>query len=361
MSITRGLARRILARYWFIVPIFILIVGLQLGAGFMVFKSIGLGLQIIGPAGQQNDAPPSLPPFSLSLPGRPTSTPAKTPAPLGSATFTPSPTRTPTPLHTPTGTLTPSKTPTPSATPTNTLTPTPEPTPLGQGFTLQVPILMYHYLSAPPADADVYRLDLSVTPEQFESHLAYLRQAGYETITMQQLAYALSRQTPLPPQPIIITFDDGYRDNYENAFPLLRKYGYTGVFFIFTYPLDFADPHYLTWDMVAEMHRAGMEFGSHSYRHYDMRGQDVDFLVYEILASKEAIEAHTGEPVRFFSYPAGSYDDLTIRVLDSAHFWNAVTTEWGIEHAFANRFELPRLRVRGTDTAADLAHKLNSF
>lgn len=220
---------------------------------------------------------------------------------------------------------------------------------------------MYHYISAPPSNADAIRLDLSVPPDRFEAHLAYLRQAGYQTVTMQQLVYALSGQATLPAKPILLTFDDGYRDNYTNAFPLLRQYGYTGVFYIFTYPLDVGDPTYLSWDMVIEMHRAGMEFGSHTYRHSDLRGRDVDFLVYEIVGSKEAIEQHIGEPVRFFSYPAGRYDDLTIKVLDSAHFWSAVTTAWGIEQSYRNRFEMPRIRVRGSDTAENLAEKLSAF
>jgi peptidoglycan/xylan/chitin deacetylase (PgdA/CDA1 family) len=113
--------------------------------------------------------------------------------------------------------------------------------------------------------------------------------------------------------------------------------------------------------MVKEMHQAGMEFGSHSYRHLDLSGRDVDFLVYEILGSKEAIEERTGEPVHFFSYPSGRYDELTIRVVDSANFWGAVTTQWGAEQAYANRFEMPRIRVRGNDTAEDLAEKLELF
>jgi len=223
---------------------------------------------------------------------------------------------------------------------------------------MTVPILMYHYLSAPPPEADAIRLDLSVGPDQFESHLAYLRQAGYETISFKQLGFALSQGAALPPKPIIISFDDGYRDQYENAFPLLRQYGYSAAFFIFTQPIDFNVPEYLTWDMVIEMDQAGMEFGSHSYSHPDMRGKDVDFLVFEILASKEAIEERTGELVRFFAYPSGRYDDFLIHVLKTANFWGAVTTEWGAEQSYANRFEMPRVRVAGNDTAEDLARKL---
>jgi peptidoglycan/xylan/chitin deacetylase (PgdA/CDA1 family) len=345
------LIMRALARYWFVIPVaVIVIIGVQLFSGFVVVNGAKVAQR--GP----------VPVVSTSMPThtpRPVSEAALTPL------FTPSPvseaTRTPTLTKTPTGTLTPTDTPSPTPSPTRTFTPTPGPTPIVADVALNVPILMYHYISEPPADADAIRRDLSVSPAQFESHLAYLRQAGYESITLRQLAYALSGQETMPAKPIVITFDDGYLDNYQNAFPLLQKYGYTGVFYIFTYPLDHDDPAYLTWEMVEKMHRAGMEFGSHGYRHWELAGRDVDFLVYEILGSKEAIEAHIGQPVRFFSYPVGRYDALAMQVVESANFWNAVTTEFDIEHTFTNRYALPRIRIHGYDTADKLAQKLDAF
>jgi len=348
---------RAMARYWFIAPLILVVVGLQLGLGLITVN--GDGADSLAARFNKNQVEPfSSPPVRLS-----TTLPTLTPTyrPTFTPTFTPSPTRTPTPTDAPSSTPYASDTPLPTATPTDTPTPTPQPTPIGDGLDLTVPILMYHYVSIPPNGSDAIRRDLSVTPDQFEAQLAYLRQNEYQTITMEDLTYALSGHSTLPDKPIIITFDDGYRDNYENAFPLLRKYGYVGVFFIFTQVIDTYNVSYLTWEMVMEMHQAGMEFGSHSYRHSDLAGRDVDFLIYEILGSKEAIEERTGEPVRFFSYPSGRYDELTIRVLDSAHFWGAVTTQWGIEQSFPDRFEMLRIRVRGNDTAADLAEKLNSF
>ncbi len=350
---------RILKRYWFILPILIIVLAIilimQFGLGFVVAKTVA----------NRSTTPEIVASPVVVVITQPsataTSRPSKTPtvSPTSAPTFTPNPTRTPTARPTNTSQPDPLASPMATATSTQTSTPIPQPTPLGNGQTLTVPILMYHYLSIPPAEADTIRLDLSVRPEQFESHLAYLRQAGYETISLEQLAFALSGQGDLPPKPIILTFDDGYRDNYDHAFPILRKYGYRATFFLFTEPIDFLSEKYLSWDMVKEMHQAGMEFGSHSYSHPDMSDRGVDFLVFEILASKEAIEERIEESVRFFAYPAGQYDKLTIDVLASANFWGAVTTQWGSTHSYHDRFEMLRLRVRGSDTTADLAEKLS--
>ncbi|PWH14095.1 MAG: hypothetical protein DDG58_13100 [Ardenticatenia bacterium] len=235
----------------------------------------------------------------------------------------------------------------------------PVPTPDGVARTIDVPILMYHYISAPPPDADRYRRDLSLAPEDFEAHLAWLRSQGYQSITLHTLVFHLLAGWPLPEKPIVLTFDDGYRDHYTNAFPLLQKYGYVGTFFLVTRPIDDGDPNYLTWEMVTEMHRAGMSMQPHGYRHFDLKGKPIDFLIYEIVGAKEAIEARTGEIARFFCYPSGSYDRQTIRVLESAGFWAAVTTVPGRHQGTDRLFELERLRVRNTTSVEDLARLLN--
>jgi peptidoglycan/xylan/chitin deacetylase (PgdA/CDA1 family) len=245
-----------------------------------------------------------------------------------------------------------------TVTPSPTPTELPMPTPDGKTRTADVPILMYHYISKPPRDADAYRLDLSVASGDFEAQLAWLRAQGYQTIHLRDLVYHLTRGWPLPEKPIILTFDDGYRDHYTHAFPLLRQYGYVGTFFLITSVIDSGDPAYLTWDMVKEMHQAGMEMQPHGYHHYDLKGRGNDFLVYEIVGAKEAIEARTGEIVRFFSYPSGSYDDQTIAVLKSAHFWAAVTTIQGTTQSSTDLFELQRLRIHGDTTVDDFARLL---
>jgi peptidoglycan/xylan/chitin deacetylase (PgdA/CDA1 family) len=272
---------------------------------------------------------------------------------------TPSPTATPTPTPSPTVTPTPSSTPTATPSPTPTHTPTPYPTPDGQTRRVRVPILMYHYISVPPPDADVYRRDLSITPANLEQQLRYLAENGYTTVTLKDLVYHLTLGYPLPPRPVILTFDDGYRDHFIHAYRLLRRFNFVGTFFLVTSFIDENHPEHLTWGQVQVMHQGGMEFGSHTFTHPDLRGQSVDYLVWQIVGSQEAIAERIGEPVRFFAYPAGYYDQQVIDVLRSAGFWAAVTTQQGDEHTTDNLFDLKRIRVRGDDTPERLAAKLN--
>jgi peptidoglycan/xylan/chitin deacetylase (PgdA/CDA1 family) len=123
--------------------------------------------------------------------------------------------------------------------------------------------------------------------------------------------------------------------------------------------MDAGDPSFLSWAEVEEMHSAGMRFEPHSYNHPDMRNRDFDFVVFQILAPKEAIEARTGEPCRFFAYPAGRYDQFVIDVLRSANFWGAVLTEQGATHTADDLFTLRRVRVRGGDDLSGFIRILN--
>ncbi len=282
----------------------------------------------------------------------PTDTPSLTPSPTPSSTNTPSPTAT-----RPNDTATPTATPSPSATPTLTPTPThtPGPTPDGIEREARVPILMYHYISVPPPGADAVRRDLSVAPDLFESHLRYLQEAGYHSISLRDLVYHLTLGWPLPPKPIILTFDDGYRDNYENAFPLLKKYGFRGTFFLVTDLIDEGRAAYMTWPQIKEMYQAGMEFGAHSRNHPDLRGKPSDYLVWQSLGPSETIEYNLGERPRFYSYPSGQYDEKAIEVIRSAGYWAGLTIHQGMTHSSQRLFELQRIRVRGSHSAQDLA------
>lgn len=246
----------------------------------------------------------------------------------------------------------------PTPTPTTSVLPTPRPKPTNTPDSTrvaQVPILMYHYLSVPPANADAYRRDLSVTPANFEAQLKYLADNGYKTISLYDLHAHLNSGAPLPAKPIIITFDDGYRDAYEFAFPLLRKYGMLATFFIVT---DFAgsdNPDYMRWPQIQELSKAGMSIESHSRTHIDLRNRDLPKLIWETLGPIEAIEAYTGKRPRFFCYPSGRYDAQVIEVLKSEYMLGAVTTVYGNRHSLAKAFEWSRMRIHGETSLAQFA------
>jgi peptidoglycan/xylan/chitin deacetylase (PgdA/CDA1 family) len=235
------------------------------------------------------------------------------------------------------------------------------PTPDGVSREVMVPVLMYHHIGDPGPDADAIRRDLSVSPANFESQLRYLIESGYESISLEALVMHLQAGQPLPSKPVVLTFDDGFKDQYSNAYPLLQKYGLVGTFFVITCFTDQNRPEYLSWPEIELLHAGGMEIGSHSYTHPSLRGQTFEYVVWQVLGSKEAIEARTHEPVRFFSYPSGQYDQLVMQVLRSAGYWGAVTVEPGSLQSSERTFELKRVRVRGSYDVEDFDYWLNHW
>ncbi len=232
------------------------------------------------------------------------------------------------------------------------------PIPDGSVRQVQVPILMYHYVSVPPAGSDVYRQDLSVSPDRFRSHLQTLKDGGYTTISMYELVEHLNQGTPLPENPVILTFDDGYRDNFENAFPLLQEFDMTAMFFVVTDYIDAGNPFYVSWDMAREMQAGGMYIESHGRNHASLRNRNDDYLVWQALGSAETIEYELGVRPRFITYPFGHFDNNTIRIFESAGFWGGVTINPGATHSTDNPYQLKRVRVRGTTTPAELLYLL---
>lgn len=291
---------------------------------------------------QATETPSPSPTNTLSPPIVSTATSSPTSPPTATSTATATATSTRGPSPTPTNTLPPTDTPTATK-------PPPLPTPIGTySVTVRVPILMYHYISEPPEDADEYRTDLSVPPERFRAQLQYLKDNGFTTVDLYDLSLAVTARKALPEKPVILSFDDGYLDNYENAFPLLQEFGFTGTFFIVTEFVDNGIPGYMTWPMIKEMAAAGMSIENHSKTHADMSEQSRDGLIWQIRGAQETLEAHLGYTPRFFCYPGGRYDEDTIAMLEELDMWGAVTTSGGKWHRFDERYEWSRLRMRYT-------------
>ncbi len=252
----------------------------------------------------------------------------------------------------------------PSPTPTPTLVPSPTPTatctnsPARQGKPAPVPILMYHRIMDLPEDAAASRRDYAVSPARFEEQLRYLKEQGYESVSLYAVIRYLEGAESLPSRAVAITFDDGYRDNAVVAFPLLQKYGFTATFFINPKPIEDEYPSYMTWAQVEQMSRAGMDVESHSYSHPMLTHLSVEELLQEVRDASDAIEAHTGKRPRLFSYPFGTYNRQVVDVLRGEGYVGAVTLRSGTVEASPSAFDLARVWVRYDDTLETFAAKL---
>jgi peptidoglycan/xylan/chitin deacetylase (PgdA/CDA1 family) len=224
---------------------------------------------------------------------------------------------------------------------------------------MRVPILMYHYVSEVPVDADETRINLTVTPAAFEQQMDYLFSEGYSTIDLSQLVDALLTGALLPPKPVVLTFDDGYSDHYTTVFPTMRARGQTGTFFVITGTADQNVTGYLNWPQIVEMAAAGMALENHTRDHPDLRGRDYAFLVYQLLGAKESLIAYTQRPVDFFAYPVGRYDDFVLEILQTLPARAAVTTAFGTLQTTDSLLELPRVRISNDTTPGAFASLLN--
>jgi peptidoglycan/xylan/chitin deacetylase (PgdA/CDA1 family) len=215
---------------------------------------------------------------------------------------------------------------------------------------LKVPTLMFHHVGEPPEGADDIRLGLTVSGSDLDAMMSYLKQAGYHPITQEQLFKALFYGETLPEQPVMLTFDDGYDDNYLVARPILQKYGFTATFYIISDKVG--TPEYMGWPQVVELDRQGMDIGSHTLDHMDLTELSEAGLKHELKDSADALAAQLGHPVYWLCYPAGKYDDNVLRVARESGYLLASTTEPGENQSSDAPLELLRYRVR-SDTGLE--------
>lgn len=255
---------------------------------------------------------------------------------------------------------------TPENTPTNIpATPTPTrvpPTPTAfatapaNGQPGIVPILMYHHLADLSSTASELVLTWTVAPKKFQAQMDWLSQQGYHTITMGQLVAYLRDRKPLPSKPIVITFDDGWLEQYVTAFPVLKKYNFIGTFFVYTNAIDHGQ--FMTWAQLQEMSSVGMDIQSHTQTHPHLRLLSADAAFKEISESKAIIEKRLGKPVTAFNYPDGEYNTAIIEMLKRAGYDSAVTIAAGYKQRANELYLLHRIRVSYKDSLDDFIKRL---
>ena len=284
------------------------------------------------------------------MPTTPTITPTWTISPLPSFTASPAATVTPIffPTHTPT--LVPTETALPTFTFTPTLTPEPQWAFQGPGE-IVVPILLYHHIGYSFNEDSVYY----VAPEVFDQQLNLLYQWGYQTISVELLARAITQGAELPPKPVILTFDDGSESIYATALPIMQRYGFTGTVYIVYHYVGIKN--YMETEQIRALYAAGWEIGSHSLTHRDLTTRP-DRQMDEIVGSRRQLESRLGVPILSFAYPFGAYDESSLGYVRFSGYMAAVGLGNESLQGNKNLFYLYRQAVNGTYDLQEFASRL---
>ncbi len=205
----------------------------------------------------------------------------------------------------------------------------------------KVMVLNYHKI-------DDLNISLSVLPKDFEAQMKYLKENNYHTITPDELYESLSGNLELPENPVLITFDDGYADNYYNAYPILKKYDFHATIFVISSFLGTME-HYITWDQAREMAENGISIQSHTVDHKSMTDLTDDQLRAELVDSKKKIEEEMGKAVEFIAYPTGTYNLHIAQLVKDAGYKAAFTIKYGNVDKASNIYALERVPIFHTE------------
>ena len=199
-----------------------------------------------------------------------------------------------------------------------------------------VPILAYHMVN----DEDNH---YSISTQDFETQMNYLKEQGYTPISLLEFAKARKGKFDLPAKPIIITFDDGYVDNYTNAVPIMEKYGMRGTIFIVVNEIGKKD--YLSLEQLKDLEKRKIEIGSHTANHLPLATLSTEEKKSEIDKSKLLLEWKGLKTVFFMAYPNGSYDQEIEQMLEEGQYLGGCTGETGYNTFDTNPYQLRRINI----------------
>lgn len=200
---------------------------------------------------------------------------------------------------------------------------------------VHVPVLYYHSILVEPNNP------VRIPPEQFEEQMRYLSENGYHSITPDQLYNDLFNGGTLPERPVLITFDDGYVDNYTKAFPIMKKYNLVGTIFVVGNYINSSG--FLTAAQLNEMQSAGWTIGGHTANHVDLSKESLSNVVDELQSSRRIIENYIGQPLKYFCYPFGGFSPNIIEKVKNDGYIMAFTTEKGWVESGANPYAFQRV------------------
>ena len=217
-----------------------------------------------------------------------------------------------------------------------------------------VPVLMYHVIADPPSSAQLP--ELYVDPKTFDRQMEALEKQGYTGVSLNQVYGAWFKGGELPEKPVVVSFDDGYRSQYVYARPELRKLGWPGVLSAIAGRIGQPGAE-LSNQMVQTMINDGWELDSHTINHVDVSQASGSELQREVGGSRRMLQQRFHQPINFFCYPSGAYDDQAIQAVRAAGYLGATTTNEGLASK-SEMYTLKRIRVDGSDGVGGLEQKL---
>jgi glycosyltransferase involved in cell wall biosynthesis len=230
-------------------------------------------------------------------------------------------------------------------------------------FAAGVPVLMYHAFTT-SGERDRFVLPAS----SFNAQLRLLRALRYRVITLEELAAALRSGEPLPPRAVVLTIDDGYRDNFEIAQPILERHGLSATVYLVSGRLessnDWGDPGalagrpMLSREQIAAMRAGGTRFGGHTRNHPRLTELEDAAVSEEIGGCREDLREALGEEVESFAYPYGLYDERAVAAAEAAGYSAACTTEVRPARPGDDPFRIPRIEVEGSDSTLRFLRRL---
>lgn len=233
----------------------------------------------------------------------------------------------------------------------------------------EIPVIMYHRVIKDKSEGGVH--GIYVTESQFEEHLKYLKEKGYETITFKDsLDNRYKERFNRGKKQIILTFDDGYTDNYNYAFPLLKKYGFKCVIYLLSH-LDYnrwdvevkENPEHrfdlMSLEMIKEMEEYGIEFGGHTKTHPKLATLPIEKAQEEILHSKEVLEEKLGHPLISFAYPYGNLSEDVKKIVRNSGYHFAVATDSGDISFSEDLFQIRRIGIFSTNNFLTFKRKVS--
>lgn len=221
-----------------------------------------------------------------------------------------------------------------------------------------IPVLMYHRVTD-----DIPPGNLVVSTSNFYKQMEYLKNEGYQTLTISEFYERLSTSTGIPSgeRYILLTFDDGWIDNFFHAFPVLKKFSFNATIFLICNTIENHQqfPEYLTFNQIVEMQDQSIDFGSHTLHHKELPMLDYDEVIKEISYSKMYLEKKLNTDIISFCYPRGKYNDNIISIVSEAGYDIAFTINPGRNKVGCNMLMLNRTEISGHDSIFDFKKKLS--